>query len=457
MTDTIQRHFAARGAALDLFHCRDDEVLICGAAGTGKSRACLEKVHMMMLLNPGAKALLLRKTHVSLAATGLATFRDFVIEEALRTGIVRWYGGDGNKPPGYIYSNGSFIAVGGLDNPTKIMSSEYDIIYVQEATELTPTDWEKCTTRLRNGKISFQQLLADCNPEAPDHWLKKRCDSGKTRMLYALHTDNPVLFDNSGQPTERGAKYLDRLGNLTGVRRLRLQGGIWAAAEGVIYEDWNPAIHVLERKKLPYDWDRIWSIDFGFKNPFVWQMWAIDPDGRLYLEKEIYRTKRIVADHVQQILKIVTHNKKQILDAQGKIDSDKSTWIYPRPLKVITDHDAEDRATFEREIGIGTTPAQKTVKDGLDATMARLRPGPPVGKPRLFVCRDSLVDRDAELAEAGLPVSTMQEFGSYVYEQSADGKPNKDRPYKYNDHGMDAMRYVVMDQDSRSVPKIRFM
>jgi hypothetical protein len=42
--------------------------------------------------------------------------------------------------------------IGGMDKPTKIMSSEYDFIYVQEAIELTETDWENLTTRLRNGR-----------------------------------------------------------------------------------------------------------------------------------------------------------------------------------------------------------------------------------------------------------------------------------------------------------------
>ena len=285
------------------------------------------------------------QTHVSLTATGLATFRDHVLPEALEHGIVKWYGGSGERPPAYIYSNGSTVSVGGMDNPTKIMSSEYDLIYVQEATEFSKDDWEKCTTRLRNGKVSFQQLLADCNPEGPDHWLKKRCDEGQTVMLYALHTDNPMLFDDAGQPTIRGAAYLEALNRLTGVRKHRLAGGIWAAAEGVIYENWNPAVHISERRKLPREWTRLWGIDFGFTNPFVWQMWAIDPDGRLILEKEIYRTQRIVADHAQQILDVVTSKLKRVV-VNGKIDPGQSEWIYPRPLKIICDHDAEDRATL---------------------------------------------------------------------------------------------------------------
>jgi hypothetical protein len=342
-----------------------------------------------------------------------------------------------------------------MDNPTKIMSSEYDVIYVQEATELTPDDWEKCTTRLRNGKVSYQQLLADCNPEGPAHWLKKRCDEGQTTMLYALHSDNPKLFDGAGNPTEKGAAYLDTLSRLSGVRKHRLYGGIWAAAEGVIYEGWNPAVHIIERKRLPFEWTRLWSIDFGYTNPFVWQMWALDPDGRLILEKEIYRSQRIVADHAQQILQVVTHNKERVMIGE-KIDPDNSTWIYPRPLKIICDHDAEDRATLEREIGQGTTPATKTVSDGLQAGMQRLEVQPD-GQPRLMLCRTALVDRDESLAQRGLPLGLAGEIPGYVWETSPDGKPSKDKPLKLNDHSCDAMRYAVADQDLVPSPRVRWL
>jgi phage terminase large subunit len=454
--DVIERRVQLRGAALAVMSRREKEVLVAGPAGTGKSYACLQKIHLMMLSTPGAKALLVRKTHVSLTATGLATFRDHVIPEALTAGFVKWYGGSGEKPPGYMYSNGSTVSVGGMDNPTKIMSSEYDIIYVQEATEFTPDDWEKCTTRLRNGKVSFQQLLADCNPEGPDHWLKLRCDKGQTVMLYALHTDNPKLFVDPQTPTEKGAAYLDTLSRLTGVRRQRLYGGQWAAAEGVIYEKWNPAVHVIERKRLPFEWIRLWGIDFGYTNPFVWQMWAIDPDGRLILEKEIYRSQRIVADHAQQILQVVIHNKARTLKPDGSIDPDNSQWLYPRPLKIICDHDAEDRATLERELGMGTTPAKKTVSDGLQAMMQRLEVQPD-GRPRLEVCRTSLVDRDESLAERGLPLGFQGEIPGYVWETSADGKPSKDRPLKLNDHSMDTARYICADQDLTPSPNVRWL
>jgi len=103
----------------------------------------------------------------------------------------------------------------GMDKATKIMSSEFDMIYVGEATELTENDWEMLATRLRNGVMPYQQLIADCNPEAPTHWLKVRVDTGKTTGLDSRHEDNPVYYDAEGQLTDQGRPYINRLDNLT--------------------------------------------------------------------------------------------------------------------------------------------------------------------------------------------------------------------------------------------------
>ena len=101
----LQHKFKPRGQAQALFGYRGDEVLMSGPAGTGKSRACLEKLHMCMLLNPGSRVLIVRKTAVSLTSTALVTFRQHVIGEALLAGDVVWYGGSKNEPAQYKYSN----------------------------------------------------------------------------------------------------------------------------------------------------------------------------------------------------------------------------------------------------------------------------------------------------------------------------------------------------------------
>lgn len=436
MTAVLEHTYSPQGAALDLFHCRADEVVLSGPAGTGKSRACLEKLHAMAMMNPGMRGLIVRKTQVSMTNTALVTFREHVLPEALAAGLVAWYGGSQQEAAAYRYTNGSVINVGGMDKPTKVMSSEYDAVYVQEAIELTENDWESIMSRLRNGKVSFQQLMADTNPDAEIHWLNQRALVGKTLMLQSKHEDNPILWDAfTGQWTERGTKYIAILDNLSGVRYLRLRKGLWVAAEGIVYEDWDPGTHLIDRFEIPEDWERIWTVDFGFTNPFVLQCWARDHDGRLFRYREIYHSRRLVEDHAKQILDIVAPNGK---------------WIEPKPTNIICDHDAEDRATLERHLGMGTIPAQKTKSDGIQATQARFKPAGD-GKPRVFFLRDSLVERDPVLVDAKKPTCTEEEIPAYVW------NPEKDEPVKKDDHGCDTLRYTVAECDLGAQLNVRWL
>jgi phage terminase large subunit len=419
--------YKPRGVYKQILEDRSGQILVAGPAGTGKSRAILEKIHFMCLLNPGMKALIVRKTQKSLSASALATLEKDVIAEAITDGTVRWYGGSGSKPAGYIYSNGATIATGGMDDPVKIMSTEYDYIYAQEAVQLTEEDWESLASRLRNGVISFQQLIGDTNPEAPTHWLKQRCELGLTKLYETRHVDNPRFFNEDGSATEEGKAYvIDVLSKLTGLRYLRLYEGRWAGAEGIIYDGFDSTIHIIDPFDIPSDWDRFWSLDFGVTNPTVVQHWAEDPDGRLYLYREFYLTGKTADEHARIVLDYVT-------DEEGE-------WTEPEPWAIVADHDGQGRPLFERVIGISTKAAQKRVSEGIQMVQERLRLAID-GKPRLFIFNNALVMRDQSLVNRKQPTCTADEFVRYIWDVK------KDQPVKEFDHGMDAMRYLVAYRD----------
>jgi phage terminase large subunit len=455
----LHHTFVPRGAVRAAFHSRAPEILLSGPAGTGKSRGLLEKLLMLALMNPGMRGLIARKTLASLGNTALDTWRKFVVKEALEGNDVAFYGGSPEEPPQYRFANGSVIVVGGLDRPTRIMSSEYDVIYVQEAIELTETDWESLTTRLRNWRITFQQLLADTNPDTPTHWLKQRCDRGATLLLESRHEDNPRLFDTDKNATIEGAAYIGKLDALTGVRHHRLRKGLWVAAEGMCYESFDPAVNLVDRMNKHYigkDWTRWWSIDFGYTNPFVCQFWAEDPDGRLHLYREIYHTKRLVEEHAAEILSLVRRPKPDLGRDPDPARSDDWEWTEPRPRAIICDHDAEGRATLERHLGMSTSAAVKTVTEGIQATDARFRPAGD-GKPRLVIRRDALVRPDPELVDRKLPTCTAEEIVGYVWAPPTAGRAPKEEPVKINDHGCDAMRYMVAEKDLSARPTLRWL
>lgn len=469
----VLHEYHPRGGCKEVFESREGEVLVSGPAGTGKSRACLEKVFAVCIMTPNTRALLLRKTARSLGSTALVTWRNFVVKEALETGEVVYYGGSSQEAAQYRFKNGSTVTIGGLDNPTRIMSSEYDIVYVQEATEITITDLEFIKTRLRNWRTSFQQLIMDCNPAGDKHWLKLRCRDGKTKLIESRHEDNPRLFQeceadhdeaiayygsSTGyvRVTDRGRAYIEILDALTGVRYKRLRLGLWVSAEGIVYEEFDPAYHVLpwqhdddgNRLPLPHDWERYWVIDFGYVHAFVLKCYAIGPDGEIYMYREIHYTHRTVEEHATQIMSLVTKEVETTwYDHFNKVERTKTevVWTEPAPVAVICDHDAEGRRTFEKVTGLGTVAAIKWVNEGIDLHKERLK----LDKDKLarfYLMADSLVEVDPYLQENLLPINTEEEYAGYVWKVSSDGR-KQNEPVKRDDDGVDCDRYLTMHLD----------
>ena len=418
------------------------------------------RLHLAALQHPGIRCLIVRKTAVSLGSTTLVTFEQQVIAASLASRIVRWFGGSPREAPGYRYSNGSRIVVGGMDKPEKVLSSEWDLIFCDEATELTETDWEILGTRLRHGKLPWQQQIAACNPAHPQHWLNQRANSGRVVRLLSRHEDNPAYVRSDGTLTPRGVDYMAKLDALSGIRRMRYRDGRWASADGVIYEQWDPAVHLIDRHPIPDHYPRFWAIDFGYTNPFVCQFWAEDPDGRLIMYREIYMTRRLVEDHAAQILQLVTEPTPGVAQVEGKdillaVQAGRRRWTEPRPRAVVCDHDAEGRATLERHTGLSTTPAHKAVTEGIQAFDARLKVAGD-GRPRLVIMRDSVVERDQALVDAKKPACTSEEIPGYVWAVKPGGDL-KEEPLKVDDHGCDGGRYLVAHKDLGRTPRMRWL
>lgn len=402
------------------------EVILTGPYETGKTFATLTKLHLLLCLFPKSRGLLLRRTYKSLVNSGIVTYEQKVlpVPPDHPKSQVKKFGGE--WPEFYRYPNGSRLVIGGLDNPDKVLSAEYDFINVIQSEEVPLDGWEKLTGRAsgRAGNAPFTQIMGDCNPGPPTHWIKQR---PTIQLLETRHEDNPRLFNQeAGEWTEHGRKTLKILDALTGVRYKRGRLGLWVAAEGQIYE-YDPVVHLTKRFAIPAAWRRFRVVDFGYTNPFVCQWWAIDPDGRMIRYREIYMTRRTVRRHAEQI---------KLLSTGENIET------------TICDHDSEDRATLE-ENGIPTKAADKRVKVGIEKVEERLAKAGD-GRPRILFLEDSLVEVDPELKVNYKPVCTDEEFGTYVWATSADGKPNKEEPLKQDDHGMDATRYAVMHVDGHS-------
>lgn len=420
-----QRPYQRYGAADKMWKSRRREILLSGPGDTGKSRGCLEKLHHCANKYAGARLLIVRKTRKSLTQSAMVTYEQKVLPKGWlakrgKKGLIHFNTTDQQ----YEYPNGSIIAVGGMDDPEKILSSEWDIIYVQEATELSENDWEILTMRLRNSVIPYQQLIADCNPSYPTHWLKLRCERGATLMLESRHEDNP-----SFTPERRAV-----LEALTGVRYLRLCKGIWAAAEGMVYEEWDATVHKVTLTQL-VAWNILTpdgkinpagvelvvaGVDWGWTNPGTILVFAVDHDGRLYLIHEVYQTQRTDDWWVER----GKHLKQRYNIRQFICDPAMPAYI----------------AKF-KEAGLHAVEADNDIATGVNDMRERLQLAGD-GRPRFYMYEYCLKDRDEARVEARQPFCLDGEIVEYVWPKAQDGKPIKEVPVAVNNHALDASRYV---------------
>ena len=259
--------------------------------------------------------------------------------------------------------------------------------------------------------IEGAKIFWDTNPDYPEHPIKldyidkdgERLHNGRLRIR-AYHfrlDDNPYLsrdyIDNLKASIPSGMWY---------DRRIK---GLWVAAEGVVFEDWDYNVNVIEPFDIPAEWTRVRGIDWGYENPFVCLWGAVDGDGRLYIYREHYQAHTLIKDHAEVI------NRHE-----------KVSWT-------VADHDAQDIAEI-RQYGIYANKAQKDVAVGLQKVAARLKVQRD-GKPRLFVFSTC--------------PNTRREMGLYRWAEHKEGKPVKEEPLKVNDHCPDTIRYMCMGIDNR--------
>lgn len=227
------------------------DLLLCGAAGTGKTWGILCFLHCLARDNDNLRILFCRATRAALTESVLVTYEQEIIP--LDPHLLHITDGCQRRVrQSYKYPNGSEIVCGSLDNPSKVLSTAWDFAFINEAIEATEDAWEMLVSRMsRPGRDNrFGYLIGDTNPGHPTHWLKQRCDRGKTTLWDTRHEANPIMYTGTAW-TAAGRRYLANLDQLTGTRRKRLRDGLWAVGEGLWFDSFDPDRHV--KPEAEYD------------------------------------------------------------------------------------------------------------------------------------------------------------------------------------------------------------
>ena len=401
--------FAPRGAVKALWTTRDPETMVAGPAETGKTYGCLHWLDALAWKYPGMQAAIVRKTYQSAVASVVQTYERKVLGA---TSPVRAYGGD--RPQWYDYPNGSRVWVGGMDNPGKVLSSERDIVYANQAEELTLDDWETLRTRAtgRAGNMPYARSVGDCNPGPPQHWILQRERAGRLTVLHSRHEDNPALYDDAGHLTDQGRTTLAVLDSLTGVRHQRLRLGLWVSAEGTVYD--------LQEAHLGDD----------LFQPDKPTQLAVDPSNgsgpyaALVLQQ--VGTRVLVVGEFYRV---------------GGMDEDLRDWLlaspyYARLTTAICDPAKPD--TIKRLRAMLQVPVRaKEGKKDITAQIAAVKS---------LLVADPVTKTPALCVDRGRCPMLVDEFSQYVWARPLASAPDRnvsETPVDANNHCLDALAYWV--------------
>lgn len=284
--------------------------------------------------------------------------------------------------------------------------------------EITVIPEEFFTQLLGRMSVPRAKLFGTSNPDSPSHWLKRKFLDriGKLADWSSWHftlDDNPALTD---------AYKASVRSEFTGLWYRRFILGEWVAAEGAIYDMWNPAKHIVPWESLP-PMQRLLGVgvDYGTTNASTALLLGLGDDNRLYMVDE-WRY-----DAAQAQLRLT--------DAQ--ISQRMRDWMARphlpyvnnlRPEWTIVDPAA---ASFKVQLAAdgvdNVINADNNVIYGIRTTASLLSTG------KLLI---------ADRCEG-----FIKEAPSYSWDDKATAK-GEDKPLKVADHSLDGGRYVITTTES---------
>lgn len=352
-------------------------VSLQGSSRSSKTYNTLIWLIMYCLQHAHTRLSIVRATLPAIKGSVFIDFKDIL----LRMGL--WDDKALNKSEfTYQFANGSWVEFFSTDSEQKLRGRKRDILFVNEANELSFIEWQQLKMR------TTRFAIIDYNPSFSDeHWICTVNEDPRTYHFISTYKDNPFLEQT----------IIDEIESLKGKNNSLWQVyglGLQAVIEGLIFKSFRTI------SDIPVTVKRRWlGMDFGYTNdPTAICEVAVEGDN-LYIDEYTYRTQMLSSDIIRELKE--RERRKVIAESAD-----------PRLIDEI------------HRAGIDIHPVKK-FSGSVEAGISKML------EYNLIVTKRS--------------TNVIKELKNYTYRQDKEGKWLNEPIDCYN-HALDAVRYVVMNE-----------
>lgn len=315
-----------------------------------------------------------------------------------------------NAPSGTLF--GKTFNVVGANNEASYLAVQgltVENAWGDEGSTWPESFWDMLVTRL---SLPESRLLVTANPATANHFLKRRVIDAVNDP--DIHVEKFLLEDN---PT-LSPEYVARLHRqYTGLFYRRMILAEWVAAEGAVYQSWDPDTMVRELPDPSTLRLIATGVDYGVTNPSAGVALALSDDGVLWVVDEWDpnpgRDQRMTD---VQLADSYTNWENQLVLKYGGL-----------PRRRYADPSAASFIEEMRGRRLPFVKASNRVVDGINTVASNL-------------------DGQRLLLAPGTP-ALQTELSEYRWDPKATDR-GEDKPVKVNDHHADALRYAVYSSKS---------
>ncbi|MBQ9760362.1 MAG: phage terminase large subunit [Clostridia bacterium] len=255
-----------------------------GARGGGKSWALRRKLVALCLRYPSIRCLLIRRSYAELTANHvrplLSEYGDLISYRESEKML--------------SFPNGSTISLGYCAADRDVLryqGQEYDIIAIDEATQLSEYQFSVLKACLRGVGDVPRRMYLTCNPGGIGHaWVKRLFvdrvyregeDPEDYCFIPAQVYDNPTLL-------RADPDYVRQLESLPPKLRDAWLLGRWDVFEGQFFPEFREELHICHPDAIPTRLRKFAAIDYGF-DMLASLLLGSDEQGNLYVLREVCR------------------------------------------------------------------------------------------------------------------------------------------------------------------------